>query len=276
MSESDELSFGDDREPWLRGWIEAHGRLTALVVAGVVLLAGLGAGGWYLHRRSLLPAPPPVAALPVVDGFVVSLCTEGLEGCPDGTAERVLALIRSIPEAVAPTLVPAAELERRWSQRTINGEAGVDYRALVQAQIIEAGLRGPADYEAVKRRLAGEQSIQVMPRMPDFWKGKADLSVVMCGRERRFAGCRTGAATEAQRDAVVARLRELDGVDEVFLQDKPFGLRLSRLYQGDAPPLTLDRVPEILYVRFDDPARARAVGQEMLRMPGVGWSQLIK
>ncbi|MFB9201705.1 hypothetical protein ACFFV7_10920 [Nonomuraea spiralis] len=144
MSESDELSFGDDREPWLRGWIEAHGRLTAMVVAGV-----------------------------------------------------------------APTLVPAAELERRWSQRTINGEAGVDYRALVQAQI-EAGLR------------------------------------------------------------------ELDGVDEVFLQDKPFGMRLSRLYQGDAPPLTLDRVPEILYVRFDDPAKAKTVGQEMLRMPGVGWSQLIK
>ncbi|MGW2152310.1 hypothetical protein [Nonomuraea sp. NPDC001699] len=275
MSDTDELSFGDDREPWLRPWIRAHQRTAAMIVAAVLVVAALGGGGWFLYRRSLLPSPPPVGALPVVDGFTVTLCTEGTQGCPEGTAERVLALVRQIPEAVAPTLVPADEIERRWAQKVIIDEGLAKPREASWIPQIEAGLRGPADYGAVRRRLAGEPGILVMPRMPGFWEGKADLSVVMCSRRRQYPACRA-AATEAQRDAVVARLRELDGVDEVFLQDKPFGLRLSRLYQGDVPALTLDAVSEVLCVRFDDPARAKAVGQEMLRMPGVGWSQLIK
>ncbi|MFI9589293.1 hypothetical protein [Nonomuraea sp. NPDC052265] len=275
MPDTDELSFGDDREPWLRPWIRAHQRTAAMAVMAVLLVAALGGGGWYPHLRSLLPSPPPDGALPVVDGFTVALCAEGTQGCPQGTAERVLALVRRIPEAVAPTLVPADEIERRWAQKVIIDEGLAKPREESWIPEIEAGLRGPADYDAVRRRLAGEPGILVMPRLPSFWQGKADLSVVMCGRRQQYPSCRA-AATEAQRDAVVARLRELDGVDEVFLQDKPFGLRLSRLYQGDVPPLTIDAVSEMLYVRFDDPARAKAVGQEMLRMPGVGWSQLIK
>lgn len=181
-TEIDELSFGDDREPWSREWITTHRRLAALLVAVAVALTGLGAGGWYLHRRSLLPSPPP-------------------------------------------------------------------------------------------------DVMNVSPRMPDFWAGKADLSVAMCGvrgRQPRRNRCGPDAATPAQRDAVVARLRETDGVAEVFLQDRAFGLRLARRYASGPPSLTLDDVPEILYVRFDDPSRAKFVGQAMLRMPGVGWSQLIK
>ncbi|MER6577484.1 hypothetical protein [Nonomuraea sp. NPDC001023] len=275
MSDTDELSFGDDREPWLRPWIRAHRRTAATVAAAVLLVAALGGGGWYLHLRSLLPSPPPVGALPVVDGFTVTLCTEGTQGCPPGTAERVLALVRRIPEAVAPTLVPADEVERRWAQRVIIDEGLAKPREASWIPMIEGGVRGPADYDAVRRGLAEEKGVLLLPRVPDFWRGKADLTIVMCGQWQEDAACRT-VATEAQRDAVVARLRELDGVTEVFLQDKPFGLRLARLYRGDARPLTLAEIPEVLYVRFDDPARARAVGQEMLRMPGVGWSQLIK
>ncbi|MFI7460899.1 hypothetical protein [Nonomuraea sp. NPDC049646] len=275
MSDTDELSFGDDREPWLGPWIRAHQRMAAIVVAVVLLVAALGGGGWYLHLRSLRPAPPPVGALPVVDGFTVTLCTEGTQGCPEGTAERVLALVRRIPEAVAPTLVPADEVERRWAQQVIITEGLTGLRAGSWVPQIEGGVRGPADYDAVRRGLAEEKGVLLLPRIPDFWRGKADLSVAMCAQWGNAGTCRIP-ATEAQRDAVVARLRELDGVTEVFLQDKPFGLRLSRLYQGDVPPLTIDAVSEVLYVRFDDPARVRAVGQEMLRMPGVGWSQLIK
>ncbi|MEV3977745.1 hypothetical protein [Nonomuraea sp. NPDC049758] len=275
MSDTDELSFGDDREPWLRPWIRAHQRTAAMIVAAVLLVAALGGGGWYLHLRSLLPSPPPVGALPVVDGFTVTLCTEGTQGCPQGTAERVLALVRRIPEAVAPTLVPADEVERRWAQTAIITEGLTRPPDANWIPMIEGGVRGPADYDAVRRGLAEEKGVLLLPRVPDFWRGKADLTVVMCGQWQEDAACRT-VATEAQRDAVVARLRELDGVAEVFLQDKPFGLRLARLYRSDARPLTLAEIPEVLYVRFDDPARARAVGQEMLRMPGVGWSQLIK
>ncbi|MEU1384386.1 MULTISPECIES: hypothetical protein [unclassified Nonomuraea] len=275
MSDTDELSFGDDREPWLRPWIRAHQRTAAMIVAAVLLVAALGGGGWYLHLRSLLPSPPPEGALPVVDGFTVTLCTEGTQGCPRGTAERVLALVRRIPEAVAPTLLPADEIERRWAQQAIITEGLTGLRAGSWVPQIEGGVRGPADYDAVRRGLAEEKGVLLLPRVPDFWRGKADLSVAMCRQWGDGATCRIP-ATAAQRDAVVARLRELDGVAEVFLQDKPFGLRLARLYQSGARHMTLGDISEVLYVRFDDPARAKAVGQEMLRMPGVGWSQLIK
>jgi hypothetical protein len=63
----------------------------------------------------------------------------------------------------------------------------------------------------------------------------------------------------------------------VYLQDRAFGLRLARRYASDTPPPpAIDDIPEILYVRFDDPSKAKSVGQAMLKMPGVGWAQLIK
>ncbi|MEU0477748.1 hypothetical protein ABZ260_00985 [Streptosporangium sp. NPDC006013] len=72
--ESDELSFGGEREPRLRIWAAAHRRLLAITVAAAVVPAGLGAGGRYLYRQSLLPSPPPDVALPPVVGFGVQLC----------------------------------------------------------------------------------------------------------------------------------------------------------------------------------------------------------
>ncbi|NUP68053.1 MAG: hypothetical protein HOW71_38455 [Nonomuraea sp.] len=277
-TETDELSFGDDREPWLRTWAEAHRRLAALLVAAVVVLAGLGAGGWYLHQRSLLPSPPPDDPFPEPVGVVVSLCAGEAVGCPKGTADQVMKLVREIPEVVSPRLVTADESEMRWAMQVITDEGLAERREVRWVPFIEGGLRSGADFDTVRRRLAGQRGVmRVSPRIPDFWKGKADLSVVMCGGPRLpwADGCGGSAPTAAQRDAVVARLRELDGVDEVFLQDRAFGLRLNRHYAPDAP-LTLDDVPETLYVRLDDAAKAKTVGQTMLRMPGVGWSQLIK
>ena len=51
----DELSFGEEREPWLQTWVAAHWWVFSIAVATAVVLAGLGTGGWYLHRQSLLP-----------------------------------------------------------------------------------------------------------------------------------------------------------------------------------------------------------------------------
>ncbi|MEU0570178.1 hypothetical protein ABZ297_33000 [Nonomuraea sp. NPDC005983] len=73
----------------------------------------------------------------------------------------------------------------------------------------------------------------------------------------------------------MARLRGLDGVEEVFLQDKAFGLRLAKHLDPERYVTAAD-VAEALYVRFDDPGKARAAGREVLRMPGVGWATLVK
>ena len=45
----------------------------------------------------------------------------------------------------------------------------------------------------------------------------------MCGLSRLSPACRNGAGSKAQRNAVVARLREQSGVKEVFLQDQALG-----------------------------------------------------
>jgi hypothetical protein len=275
--DADELAFGDDREPWLRAWAEAHRRLTAVVAAAVVLVAGLGAGGWYLHQRSLLPAPPPDGPFPAVEGVRVVLCLEKSMDCRAGEAGQVMELVRGMPEVISPRLVSADEIAWRWAQQVTIGEGLAVIRDRAWIPQVEGRLRGPGDYESVRRRLSGQPGVMlVAPQKRDFWQGRADLRVIMCAPGGMYAACvRAGAATEAQRDAVVARLRGLDGVDEVFLQDKAFGLRLSKTYEPDRP-LTMKDVPEALCVRFADPSKVKAVGQAVLRMPGVGWAELIE
>ncbi|MFI6453883.1 hypothetical protein ACIBF6_20260 [Streptosporangium amethystogenes] len=58
--ESDELSFGGEREPRLRIWAAAHRRLLAITVAAAVVPAGPGAA----RSRTLLGScSPPAVAL---------------------------------------------------------------------------------------------------------------------------------------------------------------------------------------------------------------------
>ena len=104
----DELSFGEGREPWLRTWVAAHRWMLSIVVATAVVLAGLGTGGWYLHRQSLLPSPPPDVALPPEVDFVVEPCLKKDPKCTVGTIEQAAELVRGIPEVASSSVIMRA------------------------------------------------------------------------------------------------------------------------------------------------------------------------
>lgn len=272
----DELSFGGERGPRLQPWAAAHRRLLVVTVATAVVLAGLGTGGWYLHRQSLLPSPPPDVAFPPAVGFVVQLCLRKNIGCRAGTIEQTAELVRGIPEVASSRMVTHEEVMAQISEISLTGEDPTENGQGAWPPQIEGEFHRTEDFEAVRRRLAGEPGVAGVYRRPgDFWKGTADLRVDLCGSASVFTTCRNGARTDAQRDAVVARLREQRGVEKVFLQDRAFGLRLIKHYQPELY-LTINDVSEKLYVRLDDPADARAVGRMALGMPGVESANLIK
>ncbi|WP_030912676.1 hypothetical protein [Streptosporangium amethystogenes] len=271
--ETDELSFGGEREPRLRTWVAAHRRLLAITVAVAVVVAGLGTGGWYLHRRSLLPSPPPDGALPPAVGFGVLPCLEKSTFCEEGPLEQTAALVRGIPEVASSRVITYEEILARAGRILPTGEEQPEQ---VWPPQIEGRLRRTEDYEAVSRQLVGKPGVRGVYRFSEnFWKGKADLQVNLCGNVRVLAACLNGAATAAQRDAVVVRLREQDGVEEVFFQDQAFALWLSRHYPPETYRTTND-VSEQLYARLDDPARAEAVGRAVLGMPGVESANMVR
>ena len=267
--ESDELSFGGEKEPWLRTWVAARRRLIAVTVVVAVVLAGLGAGGWYLDPRSSLPSPPPGGALPPAVGFAVLLCLEKTTFCEEGPLEQTVALVRGIPEVASSRVVTYEEVLARASEILPIGEDRPESTEQTWPPHIEGRLHRPEDYATVSRQLVGKPGVRGVARFYEsFWKGQADLQVNLCGSARTFPACLSGAATAAQRDAVVVRLREQDVVQEVFLQDRAFALRLNKHYLPETY-LTINDVSEQLYVRLDDPARAEAVGRAVLGMPGV-------
>lgn len=272
----DELSFGEEREPWLQTWVAAHRRMLSIAVATAVVLAGLGTGGWYLHRQSLLPSPPPNLALPPAVSFVVELCLKKNSNCTEGTIEQAARFVRGIPEVASPIVVTHEELLAQFGETSLAGEDLLKNEDEIWPTVIEGELRHTEDFAVVERQLAGEPGVATVSRYSrNFWKGTADLQVNLCGLSRLSPVCRNGAGTEAQRNAVVARLREQSGVKKVFLEDRAFGLRLSRHYQPEHY-LTINDVPERLYVRLDDPAKARAAGQAVLVMSGVESASLVK
>ncbi|NUR88998.1 MAG: hypothetical protein HOY71_33350 [Nonomuraea sp.] len=268
----EELSFGGGRESRFIGWAAGHRGALRLVMGAVVLVAGLGAGGWYLHERSLLPSPPPGGPFPVLDRLMVVPCLEEDVGCEVASMDRVTALVAGLREVTSTRVVPVDELNRRDQAASL---VPATPRSTIRTPEIEATIRRPEDAAAVERTLTGRPGISlVTPRLDSFWKGKADLGIYLCGPRHQFARCRYAAATESQRDAVVARLREQDGVTEVFLQDRTFALRLASHYDP-AERRRAEDMPESLFVRVTDPVKARAAGRAVLGMPGVGWANLV-
>lgn len=255
----EELGFGDDR-PARRSWLLVHGKPLAIIAGVVVLLAVMGFAGWRGYQRSLLPAPPPDAAFAPATGFEVALC----QGCePERFAvERVLA---GLPEVTSYTYVSPEQTLAR-----VRGLV-VDERRMPQdnlgAGAIEGQLREPGDFEALRAKLAGLPGVEhVLRSAPSFWSGRAHVGVVLCGVGWQGSLCLAKATTAERRNALVAALRDLDAVEEVYLQDQEFGRRLSEHYQGEDASY---HGPEILYVKVNDPTKAKAAGQAVMNLQGV-------
>ncbi|GIH89691.1 permease-like cell division protein FtsX [Planobispora siamensis] len=296
-SRNEELSFGGgdpDREPRLRAWSRAHPRLVAVCVAAAVLLAAGGAGGWYLHRRSQEPSPPPAVAFPEQTRFTVLLCSgygpgEGL--CPGrrkaDEAEHlaVAARMRAMPELAGVAYVSEEDNRRETlALYAARGEPqeteGVAFTAHLRGTLRRSG-----DFAAVVAKITAFPEVKRVIRVPvDFWAGKADVAVHLCAAadapreectENRSGGI-AGAATGAEKEAVLDRLRELPGVETVYLQDRDHLARLLGHYGPRLPerdqPVQPDQLYETFYVKLFRPAGPAGTA-EMVRalepLPGV-------
>ncbi|GAA3117045.1 hypothetical protein GCM10010466_05050 [Planomonospora alba] len=309
MSGHEELSFGGgdpDREPWLearlrtvrersaacREWARAHVRVLTVCAVVPAVLGAAGFGGLYLYERSREPLPPPDAPLPAQLRFVVYPCGRmmGANCSGGGDAEanaRVVAeRMRSMPELAE--VVPVSEEESRREVLAYYADAGEELPQGMGAghPVVRARLHRGGDFAEVARRLRGMPEVETVYReLSDFWAGKADLAVRLCGKAMewqhwdRCAENRSGGAehptTAEEKEAILDRIWDLPGAETVYLQSREDSIRLDRHYYPEEPSSSRmfrwDRAVETFYVKLSDPAAFPAAARALKSLPGVGW-----
>ncbi|MDP9842674.1 permease-like cell division protein FtsX [Streptosporangium lutulentum] len=276
----EELAFGGgdpNRESWLRSWMAAHIRL---LIASLVVLSLAGAGGWYLYERSWLPQPPPDVALSPFLEFEVVMC--GCSGITAATVEQrqeTEAMLRAMPQV---TSVKVKSGQEQADQRRRSYEGIGDIRRAEGSSpggdVLHGVLRRAQDFPAIVEKMKSAPRVSTVSRSGvNFWAGKAEAEITLCGQDfmsRAAPGCRqskragaAGAVTEEEKAAIVARLWDLPGVQTIYFQDPGYALKLAKLsdpdYKPDAP------MSGSFFVKFSDPALARAIAPAIESMPGV-------
>ncbi|MGI5161694.1 permease-like cell division protein FtsX [Microbispora sp. CA-102843] len=108
----------------------------------------------------------------------------------------------------------------------------------------------------------------------DFWQGKADVAVALCGSSsiEVCAGRLTGGITDDQKRAILDRLHEILGVDAVYFEDRAHALEVARHYwpeSVESAVLMADEIGESFYVKLNNPRLAEVVGRTLKDFPGV-------
>ncbi|WP_370024013.1 permease-like cell division protein FtsX [Planotetraspora sp. GP83] len=283
------MSFGDDREPRLGGWLRAHRGLVGVVALSVLLLAGVSVGGWVLYQRFRQPLPPPEGPWPQTGYLTVFLCREDdpFEPCRDRggiTAEekraveavlRTSSVIKKVrfetqEEALAnfrATILPKAMKEDPSRAALLKDVEAADLPASYH------GTLGAGDWNTVVQRLEGLPGIsKFYLTHENFWLGKADLWIPLCPQIGGYLEPCTGhgEATAAEKQAILDRIRSLPGVDVVYFEDSAHGLKVLRhsWWHGggtDNPA----QVPESFYVKFMKPPVTRDIAKSLAGLPGL-------
>ncbi|MEZ0074950.1 permease-like cell division protein FtsX [Planotetraspora sp. GP83] len=286
--EGEELSFGDDREPRLGGWLRAHRRLVGVVALSALLLAGASVGGWVLYQRSRQPLPPPDGPWPQTGTFSAFLCQGGdaaSEACSDrgavtGEEKQAVAAVLNTSPVVKDFHFETQE-EALANFRALPGaEEDPTHEALLDtieaADLPESyrGAIGPGDWRALKRRLEALPDVSRVYVFRDhFWWGKANLSIALCpqaaGIYERCEG--RGAASQAEKDDVLGRIHALPGVEAVYFEDRAHALKVWRhvWWQGAVTNRDLPNLPEAYYVKLTAPPVIRDIRKSFAGVAGV-------
>ncbi|WP_371786386.1 permease-like cell division protein FtsX [Streptosporangium subroseum] len=275
----EELAFGGgdpDRESWLRSWVAAHIRL---LIASLVVLSLAGAGGWYLYERSWLPQPPPDVALSPSLEFEVYMCGCNVTAATVEQRQEAEAMLRAMPQVTSVKVKSGQEVadQQRRSNEGIGDTKWVEGSS-PGSDVLHGVLRRAQDFPAIVEKMKSAPRVALVSRSGvNFWAGKAEAEITLCGQDllsRGAPGCRqgkragaTGAITEEEKAAIVARLRDLPGVQTIYFQDPGYALKLAKLSHPDYKPD--EPMPGSFFVKFSDPALARAITPAIKPMPGV-------
>ncbi|ACZ91692.1 hypothetical protein [Streptosporangium roseum] len=281
--EYEELAFGGDdpdHEPGLGPWVAAHTKLLATCAVALVVLGLAGVGGWYLYERSWLPQPPPDIALSPSLDFEVVMC-----GCPGLTAATVEqqqeteTMLRALPQVMSVEVRSGQDLSDQW-RRSFERIGDVRQAQIsgLSGDVLHGTLRRTEDFPAVVEKMRSAPRVSTVTRSGvNFWAGRAEAQISLCGKDilsQAASKCqqtqRAGAArmvTEREKTAIVARLRDLPGVETIYFQDPGHALKLAKLSD---PKSELDETyPGSFFIKFSDPALARAISPAIGPMPGV-------
>lgn len=304
--EAEELSFGSDspRNSWLRSWVFAHRRLLFASLAVLVLLGGSGGGAWYLRDLSRRPLSPPDGPWPEQHGFSVGLCYALTSSCPPANNEaaknptRIEAALRAITGVTTirfqgTTSITQSQSKHEqtppvdeqligqligvWTSRILDGTA---HGAPINIATAMANFDGTVsrwdDYARVAEQTMSIPGVHyVIPVIPDFWEGKADVAIDLCSRgpELLCTGLHDWSVTEAQKQAIIDRLWDINGVEKIYFENHAHRKKVREHYTQhalkDMPTTSLEEMTESFYVKLTDRRAIKIIGESIKDMPGV-------
>ena len=109
--------------------------------------------------------------------------------------------------------------------------------------------------------------------MKDFWYDKVEVSVYLCGELSQTPTCNGSPVTQQQRDALLADLRAMPEVRDVFYESQAEAYEHFREQFADSPDLvenvTAEVLPESFRVKLDDPTKFEVVDAAFRDRQGV-------
>lgn len=109
--------------------------------------------------------------------------------------------------------------------------------------------------------------------MKDYWYGKINVSIYLCGKTSLEPTCGGRAVTEAQRQAIQAELQSLPQVKQVYYESSAAAFENYKRLFKNSPDLVKNvdpsALPESFRVKLADPREFGIIAQRFADQPGV-------
>ena len=111
--------------------------------------------------------------------------------------------------------------------------------------------------------------------MKDYWYGKVEVSVFLCGENTQSATCQSqgGAITDQQRQQLKTTLEDLPQVEEVYYEDEATAYKRFKKQFEDSPALAENvregDLPASFRVKLNNPEKYEVVTSAAQGRPGV-------
>ncbi|MER5627172.1 permease-like cell division protein FtsX [Streptosporangium sp. NPDC002544] len=231
----------------------------------------------------------------------MGLCYALISSCPPANNEaaknpaRIEAALRAITgvttirfQGTTTTLRSQNEHEQKPPSEQAKGPKGVWTSRILDGTIYAAAYPDNAmanfvgtvsrwdDYARVAEQAMSIPGVHyVAPVVPDFWEGKADVAIDLCSRGPGLlcTGVHDRSVTEAQKQAIVDRLWDIDGVEKIYFGDHAHRKKVREHYTQHEPEgmvtVSLDEMNESFYVKLTDRQAIKIIGESIKDMPGV-------